>query len=101
MAWAPPTAPRVSPAPGPLRSDRCPRCCVPPGQASGVQSSSPAELLQTYTPGSSAPQVLSNLLHVLTTAAPLKVLADAAGQGEGGLVEVWGQGQGLAVGPRG
>ncbi|XP_043188734.1 protein dopey-1-like [Amphibalanus amphitrite] len=41
-------------------------------QGSGVQSSSSAELLQTYAPGSSAPQVLSNLLHVLTTAAPLK-----------------------------
>ena len=47
-------------------------------QISGVQSSSSAELLQTYTPGTSAPQVLSNLLHVLTTASPLKVLTRGA-----------------------
>lgn len=32
-----------------------------------------ADAMHTYSPGSSASQVLNNLVHVFTTAAPLKV----------------------------
>ncbi|XP_037079103.1 LOW QUALITY PROTEIN: protein dopey-1-like [Pollicipes pollicipes] len=57
----------------------CHFCMIDSSQqaTSSVQSAAAADALHTYSAGTSAPQVLSNLLHVFTTAAPLKLSGGA------------------------